>query len=858
MATVTPAMRQYHKIKRKNPDCIVLFQLGDFYEALYDDAKTISKELDIILTARKKREGKVPMAGVPVHALDNYLPKLVEKGYKVAVAAQTQDAGEAKGVVEREVVRIITPGTLTEESKLQKKENRYIAAILSENKKKDPKYSVSFADTSTGEFKVTAPIGYSKLRQVLDTINPKELTFKEGQKKVQELAEQLSIHKSPLDQYTFDAEIAYSALTEHFKTTMLKAYGLTKKDTLSVSAAGALLQYLENTQKTSLEHITTLSIHNVEEGLILDQTTIRNLELIEPLFNKEAPSLLSTIDRTSTPMGGRMLKECVVRPLTNVKDIKARLDTVEFFLINAKNLEKMIDLLSEVSDIERIVGKLGLKSIRPPHLPALKTSLQKIKEIAKLLKGKTPRLLTNIKRDINKNFKKLDILTREIDRAVLDEPAAILHNGKIFKKGYDKNLDESREDSEKGKTWIKNLEEREKKRTKIQSLKVRYNKVFGYYIEVSKANLNRVPDDYIRKQTLVNAERFITPELKNKEAKVLGAEDRMINMEDALFERLVKKCKKKIKPLQDTANLIAQIDVLLGFANLAKERKYTKPEINKGQLIKIEKGRHPVVESITEEAGELFVSNNAAVGGKNQVVILTGPNMSGKSTYIRQVALITLLAQMGSFVPAKEASIGVVDRVFARVGASDNLALGESTFMVEMLEAANILHNASNRSLVILDEVGRGTSTYDGMSLAWAIVEYLHEKVGCKTLFATHYHELTDLEQLLKRVKNYHVIAKDDGEKVIFLRKVKKGKSDRSYGVHVAKLAGVPAPVVRRAKEILDGFENGKEKATQLNLPLEFETDQSELVKKIQGIDIENTTPLEALNFLKELLDSID
>lgn len=871
MTEVTPAMRQYHEIKKANPDCIVLFQLGDFYEALYEDAKTVSKVLDIVLTGRNKKGERVPMAGVPVHAIDAYMPRLVNAGYKVALVTQTEAPQAGKKVVKREVLKIATPGTLTDDTQLGSKLHRYIAAISGTKNG----ISIAYADSSTGEFKVTKGLPIEKVRQLIATIQPKELVIPEsfGEEFVEELTENLgsTLHLTRLDAYSFDQEIAGDKLKDHFKAAKLRGFGLEKTDSYSISAAGALLQYLENTQKSALEHITGLSIYSPEEGMVLDQTTARNLELVAPLWSKDGPSLLSTIDKTQTPMGARLLREWIVRPLGEVKPINERLDAVETFVKKDGRFLELPALLAEISDIERIVGRLGLGSLRPPYLVSLNHSLAQVESVVKLLrsvKGKTGTkrsvsglgsgLLARLTRSIRSALKECDPLVREIDRAVLPEPAAVLHVGRIFREGYDKSLDELREATDSGKNWIKTLEEKERKRTGISSLKVRYNKVFGYYIEISHANIDKAPKTYIRKQTLVNAERFITPELKDMEAKVLGAEERMVELEDALFSKLVEKAKRYIAQLQQIAQDIAVLDVLFGFAELASTQNYVRPEIDNGHTIEIKKGRHPVVEQICEEGGERFISNDTILGKKNdRIVILTGPNMGGKSTYIRQVALIVVLAQLGSFVPAASAKIGVVDRVFARVGASDNLAFGESTFMVEMLEAANILNHATSRSLVILDEVGRGTSTYDGMSLAWAIVEYLHEKVGCKTLFATHYHELTALEHQLKQVKNYQVAAKDDGEKFLFLRKVLRGKADQSYGIHVAKLAGVPASVVTRAKTLLEGFESKKKGSEQLALPLEVGRSAcdgpSKLEKRLKEIDLNNTTPLEALRTLEEL-----
>jgi len=869
MPEETPAMLQYHKIKRKHPDCIVLFQLGDFYEALYEDAKTVSSILDIVLTARNKRGKKIPMAGIPVHALDTYLPKLVNAGLKVAIVAQTEEPTKGKKIVDRDVIRIVTPGTLSEDIVLKSKTYRYIAAISSVQKGEANAYAIAYADLSTGTFKATKEITREYGKDLLQSLQPNEILIPEQltDQFIEELKKKYIT--TPLDPYFFDVDLSFSALIDHFHTATLKGFSIEKSDRLTISVAGALLQYLKNTQRTSLEHINKISIHSSKNGMTIDATTLRNLEIIYPLFSKDGPSLLSTIDRTKTSMGGRIIKDWLLNPLADVKKIRNRNETVEFFLKNIKELESLDGYLTQISDIERIVGKFGLNSLKPPHLVSLKESMKNVENVIVALKKtgdpltQKTTLINRMIKKTEKNLERVRPLVEEIDKAIEENPPSVTHMGGIIKRGYCEELDRIREAAEKGKNWIKSLEQTERKRTNISSLKVRYNKIFGYYIEVSKPNLSKVPKDYIRKQTLVNAERFITTELKEVEAKVLGAEERMIKLEEELFNRLVEKCKSNVSSLQKVARAIGVIDVLWGLAKLAHEKNYVKPQITEEDEIYIKNGRHPVVEDIAEKTGESFVPNDTKIGGNHaQIIILTGPNMSGKSTYIRQIALITLLAQIGSFVPAQKAKIGIVDKIFARVGASDNLAFGESTFMVEMLEAANILNHATKKSLVILDEVGRGTSTYDGMSLAWAIVEYIKQKIGCKTLFATHYHELTDLAYILDGIKNYQVVARDDGEKVIFTRKVIPGKADKSYGIHIAKLAGVPQAVVKRAWNILEKFENGKKKGIQLTLPLSFsppaKNKENEIENKIREIEIENITPIEALNFLAKLKKMLD
>lgn len=877
---MTPLQQQYNKIKSQHPDSILFFRMGDFYEGFDEDAKVMAKVLGIALTSRSKKE-KRPMAGIPHHALDAYLFKLVKAGYKVAVCEQLEAPKKGVKIVKREVVKIITPGTITDEKVVDVTSANYIAALNI----RDEKIGIAFADVNTGEFKTTE-FGIQKQggkRKLIDEINrlsPSEILINKNE------AEKIKTEFKPISKYYiqelddefFDEENAEKILKEFFQVSSLKGFGIENRS-LCTSSSGALVNYLTDTQKNALSHINSISFYNLGNRMLMDSATMKNLELVYSFSSgSKNESLLGVLDKTQTTMGARLLRSWILQPLIDEKKIRKRLEAVDAYFKQPEENDKVRTLLSEIYDLERLAGKIGSAGVNPKDLIALKQSLTNAPNLAKNIPAN--KYLNKIKEEIETN--KFDELINLLQISINDNPPMSLNEGGIIKEKYDEKLDEIRNAARGGKDWIKSLQIEEINRTGISSLKVKFNKIFGYYIEVSNTNLKKVPGNYIRKQTLVNAERFITPELKEMEEKILGAEEKMINLEYKIFTQIREECVKYIKDIQNLAKNIAILDVIANFAYLARYENFVKPEINGKGIIKIKDGRHPVVEKLSENP---FIPNDILLNkDTRQLIILTGPNMAGKSTYIRQAALIVLMAQIGCFVPAKAAKIAATDRIFTRVGASDNLAGGESTFMVEMNETANILNNATEKSLLILDEVGRGTSTYDGVSIAWAVAEHIHNKIGAFTLFATHYHELIKLENILKKVKNYNVAVKEDGENVIFLRKIVEGGTDQSYGVHVAEMAGIPKDVILKAREILSGFEqenmfavrdekfpndekidkneelkNSKKRACpfpQNQMPL-FATDaRFEKIKtEIRKIDIDNMTPFDALRKLKKIRD---
>ncbi len=893
--SATPLLVQYKEIKERYTDSILFFRMGDFYEMFYDDAIVASKVLEITLTARNREKGQdVPMCGVPYHAANTYIAKLIKKGFKVAICEQLEDApspsplpsGErvkVRGLVKRDVVRIITPGTAIDPLLLDSKENNFIAAVYPVFKKvseaKDiERAGLAVLDISTGDFFVSEFADEYKTKNLIDELShfmPKEALIPKDSERHPELlnlSENSHILVNHYDAWQFSTDSAYKTLTEHFKTQSLEGFGCKKED-LSVNAAGALLSYIKETQKSDLTNITSMKLYNPADFMLMDTSTIKNLELMENIRNRERKgSLLSVIDRTETPMGARLLKQWVARPLLSKSNIQNRLDAVEVFKEEFAIRNKIGTCLKDISDIERITGRITLGTANARDLIGLKNSIHKLPKI----KDSISDIKTEMIKEIHSDIDILDDIYHIIEKAIADNPPHTITEGGMIKDGYSKPLDELRAISKEGKGFILNIEKKEKERTRIDSLKVRYNQVFGYYIEITKANLHLVPEDYIRKQTLTNAERFITPELKEYEEKVLGAEEKICRLEEELFNELRNNIIKETRRIQKTARALAKSDVLCSMAEIAADYNYIKPEINDGDSIKIVDGRHPVIErSIT---GERFVPNDTLIdNNENMLIIITGPNMAGKSTYMRQVALIVLMAQLGSFVPAKEASIGIVDRIFTRIGASDFLTEGQSTFMVEMNETANILNNATSKSLIILDEIGRGTSTFDGISIAWAVAEYIHNRILSKTLFATHYHELTELAITLKGIKNYNIAVKEWNDEIIFLRKIIEGGADRSYGIQVARLAGLPKETIERAKEILLNLESGELNEVgepkiaeggknppsppftkggkggitrQIDL---FTTQASPIIAELLGIDTLNMTPLEALNKLHEL-----
>ncbi|BDQ01604.1 DNA mismatch repair protein MutS [Ignavibacterium sp.] len=859
----TPLMAQYYKIKQQHPDTILLFRVGDFFETFEDDAKIASKVLGITLTKRSNGAADdVPLAGFPHHAIDAYLPKLVRAGYRVAVCEQMENPKFAKGIVKREVIEVVTPGVTLSDKLLDHKKNNYVLGVFI----KDDLVGLSFSDISTGEFYVYET-KLEQLTEQIQLINPSEILFHKRDKDY--LTKILSkinpeIRLTKIDEWIFNFDYTNELLLNHFKTVTLKGFGIERLQN-GIVAAGVVLHYLQETQRVNLSHLNKISIYNPSDYMILDYSTKRNLEIITSMQEgTREGSLISILDKTQTAMGGRLLKKWISAPLRDVNAINQRLNAVEN-LIKEKSVRKdLINHLKEVGDLERLISKVCTGRANPREIVAVKTSLKKIPDIKELLN----RLSDSTLKKIGDSLKDLSHLVEKISEAIIDSPPAALTEGGIIKSGFSPELDELREIAFHGKEWISNLQQKERERTGIPSLKVGFNNVFGYYIDISNAHKSKVPEDYIRKQTLVNSERYITPELKTFEEKILNAEEKIGELEYQLFNEIRNLVALEAEAIQTNARLIGMIDVFLSFAECAEEYNYVKPEVDEGNEIEILQGRHPVVERILSP-GEKFTPNDCKLNNTDQqIILLTGPNMAGKSVYLRQVGLIVLLAQIGSFVPASKAKIGIVDRIFTRVGASDNITAGESTFLVEMQEAANILNNATSKSLILLDEIGRGTSTFDGISIAWAITEYLHENpdVAAKTLFATHYHELNEMADLFPRIKNYKVEVREYDDKVIFLHRVNPGRADHSYGIQVAMMAGLPVFVTNRAKEILNNLESKeltpyevkKERLKKLKSETDnqislFEFKDDELRTEIKNLELNTLTPIEALNKLNEL-----
>lgn len=853
-------MRQYQEIKSRYEDAILFFRLGDFYEMFGEDAKEGSRILNITLTARNKGENRMPMCGIPFHAAENYIAKLTRAGKKVAICEQISDPSEP-GIVERDVVKVITPGTTFNDNILDTKANNFVISIFP----KESYFGLALADLTTGEFKVTELDSEKALKTEIAKLRPTECIIRkdllEDEKFKKILREFEEMHVFPFETF----EDSYQTLLDHFKVRSLEGFGV-ERWPFGMQAAGILLNYLKENQKNDLKHLAKIQSYSTQESMLLDESTIRNLELTQTLQDaKKEGSLLGVIDQTITSMGGRLIRSWLVRPLLSKEEIEARLQAVEE-LIEDNKLRRIIENdLKKILDLERLIGRLSCESGNARDLVALKTSLQVIPSIKVALETRNAPLLQNL----HKNLSKVRKLTHLIENAILDEPKATIKEGGMIKEGFYRELDDLKHISLKSKNFIKNLQQKEIKRTGVNSLKVKYNKVFGYYIELSKANLSNIPEDYIRKQTLVNAERFITPELKEYEETVLTAEEKIVALEYKIFQEVRTQTLKHLEEIQENARLIAILDTLHSFAQIAIQNRYTKPEITSTRTLEIKKGRHPVVEQMT--LARSFIPNDTTLDHeKDQFILLTGPNMSGKSTYLRQTALITLLAHIGSYVPAAEAKICITDRIFTRVGASDNLAKGQSTFMVEMYEAANIVNNATERSLIILDEVGRGTSTYDGVSIAWAICEYLHDRIKAKTLFATHYHELVSVVARLEKGANYHIAVKESSEKgVTFLYKILKGGIDKSYGIEVAKLAGIPVEITGKAEQILSKLEEGdlekkiktRVSEDQMNLfeggATYYSREPGKLthpaIEALKKLDINKMTPLDALKKLDEL-----
>ena len=865
MAEVSPMMQNYLNTKAQYKDCILFYRLGDFYEMFYDDAITASRELEITLTGKAcGTEEKAPMCGVPFHAAEIYISRLIAKGYKVAIAEQLEDPKKAKGIVKRDVIRVVTPGTVIETNMLEEKKNNYIMGIV----KKGLYYGLAICDISTGDFYATQiklpENNFEKLLDEYARFVPAEIVVNET---MGLSTKEIDIMK---DRNNTFVTIRENEMFSEDKNLLLKLYNVEdsfgkkkedlKDEKLSVQAINGLLNYFSETQKVKLEHINKIELYEVKKYMALDINARRSLELTERMRDKsKRGTLIWVLDKTSTSMGGRLLRRWINDPLLEVKEINERLEAVREFKDNIMLRGDIIETLKKVYDIERLAGKISYGNANARDLISLKNSLSNLPELKELLSSTKSKLL-------QKHYSNLDELKdiyKLIDEAIVEDPPISVKEGGIIKTGYSKEIDEYRNASTDGKKWIIELESREKELTGIKNLKVGYTRVFGYYIEVTKSFLNQVPEDrYIRKQTLTGGERFVTEELKQIEGKILGAEEKVVALEYNEFVKIRDEIGKNIERLQKSANVVANVDVLNSLAVVAEDNNYVCPVVDESGKIEIKAGRHPVIEQMIDSGS--FVQNDTNLDKEeNRVAIITGPNMAGKSTYMRQVALITLMAQIGSFVPAESAKIGVVDKIFTRVGASDDLSSGQSTFMVEMSEVANILKEATPNSLVILDEIGRGTSTYDGLSIAWAVAEYIanKEKVGCKTLFATHYHELIDLENKIDGIKNYSVAVKEKGEDIIFLRKIVEGGTDESYGIHVAKLAGVPKTVVTRANKILQSLEKGgvkikeeKEDKKQVEGQFDFyNMTLANIATELDKVNLNELTPIDALNTLAKM-----
>lgn len=864
--SATPLMTQFHKIKKEHPDTVLLFRVGDFFETFEDDAKTASRVLGITLTKRANgKAGHVPLAGFPHHSIDTYLPRLVKAGLRVAVCEQVENPKFAKGIVKREVVEVVTPGVVFSDKLLEHKKNNFLASIFID----DNNAGIAYCDISTGEF-FTFETTILKIAEQIETIAPAEIIVSKAQKDELEYLiekQQLNIKLTKIDDWIFTSEYANDILKDQFKTHTLKGFGISNL-TVGIITAGAILHYLRDTQKSNLAHLTKVALYNPSEYMYLDISTKRNLEMLFTLQDGQREgTLISVLDKTKTAMGARLLKKWINAPLRKKEQIEKRLESVEDLYNNKGLRNNLQNEFKEIGDLERLISKVCTNRANPRELVYLKNSLRKVPLVKQLLDQSN----SNVLKLINSKLLDLDDVFEKVELAIVEEPPIALSDGGIIKPGYNAELDELRDLSINAKSWIANLQKTERERSNIPSLKVSYNRVFGYYIEISNTHKSKVPENYIRKQTLVNCERYITPELKEYEDKILNAEENIGALEHQLFNEVRLSVANQAENIQKNAQLIGMLDCYLSLAECATEYGYVKPSITDSEIISIKDGRHPVVERILN-AGEKFTPNDYHMDNSDtQIIVLTGPNMAGKSVYLRQLGLIVLLAQIGSFVPAAEASIGIVDRIYTRVGASDNISAGESTFLVEMQETANILNNATSKSLILLDEIGRGTSTFDGLSIAWAITEYLHENpnVNAKSLFATHYHELNEMADIFPRIKNFKVEVREYDDKVIFLHKVSSGGADHSYGIQVAQMAGLPEFVTSRAKEILLNLEAKEltpyevKKRKQQKFQNEefqislFEMKDDELRDEISDISVDSMTPIEALNRLNELKKKI-
>ncbi len=875
LSQLSPMMQHYMETKKEYPDCILFYRLGDFYEMFFDDALTVSKELEITLTGKDcGLSERAPMCGVPFHAVDSYLYRLVQKGYKVAIAEQMEDPKQAKGLVKREVIRVVTPGTITSSQVLDETKNNYLMGIVY----MDGIYGISTADISTGDFMVTEVDSERELFDEINKFSPSEIIcnnalYMSGVD-MDGLKNRYQVVITALDSRFFGEESCRRILMEHFKVGALVGLGLEDYAT-GIIAAGAVMQYIYETQKSTLEHITTVTPYSTGQYMVIDTSTRRNLELVETMREKQKRgTLLWVLDKTKTAMGARLLRACIEQPLIHRDEIIRRQNAVEELNMNYISREEICEYLNPIYDLERLIGRISYKTANPRDLIAFRSSLEMLPYIKQILGEFNSELLAEFGRELDP----LQDIFRLIGDAIVEEPPITVREGGIIKDGYNQEADKLRQAKTEGKNWLTELEAKEKEKTGIKTLKVKFNKVFGYYFEVTNSFKDQVPDYYIRKQTLTNAERFTTDELKQLEDIIMGAEEKLVSLEYDLFCEVRDKIGAEVIRIQKTAKSIAGIDVFCSLSVVATRRNYVKPSINDKGVIQIKNGRHPVVEQMMRD--DMFVANDTFLdNGKNRLSVITGPNMAGKSTYMRQVALIVLMAQLGSFVPAQEADIGICDRIFTRVGASDDLASGQSTFMVEMTEVANILRNATRNSLLVLDEIGRGTSTFDGLSIAWAVIEHISNSklLGAKTLFATHYHELTELEGTIAGVKNYCIAVKEQGDDIVFLRKIVRGGADKSYGIQVAKLAGVPDSVIARAKEIAEELSDADitAKAKEIAeissnitqhkaVPKPDEVDMQQLsffdtvkdddiIRELDSLELSTMTPLDAMNTLYRL-----
>jgi DNA mismatch repair protein MutS len=853
----TPLMRQYNSIKQQVPHALLLFRLGDFYELFFEDAVVAARELEITLTSRNKEKGAaVPMCGVPYHSAENYIARLIQRGFRVAICEQMEDPRFAKKLVKREITRIVTPGTATDHHLLRPRENSYLAAVS----RHGDRAGFAHVDVSTGEFRVTE-LDPAEVAAAIEHLGAREVLFPADLPLLNGSGQGANFLRTEVDEWTFAFDYADRTLRDHFQLLSLDGCGLAGR-AAAVCAAGAILHYVRETQRSTVNHLGRPTFYDRAQGLVLDAVTVRNLELIEPLFAGEGATLLEVLDQTKTGMGGRLLRQRLLRPSMEAAELEARLDAVEELLAQTIRRARLREQLAGVLDMERLLARVSIASAGPRDVLALGRSLQQVPSLRETITGcESARL-----RELLDRLDPVPEVAKTIAEAIAEEPPAALSDGGTIRPGYNAQLDELRDLSINGRQVIAQIEARERARTGIQSLKVRFNNVFGYYIEISKANLHLAPADYERKQTLVNAERFTTPELKEYERKILDAEERILELERLLFAEVRQTASAHAQRIRAAAAAVAELDVTSALAQVAAEGRYTRPRFSTSGEMRIVAGRHPVIEKLAEQEAGRFIPNDLYLNGDTDLIgIITGPNMGGKSTYLRQAALIAILAQMGSFVPAGSALLPIIDRVFTRIGASDNLARGRSTFMVEMTETAVILNTATPRSFIVLDEIGRGTATYDGLALAWAVVERIHANTRTKTLFATHYHELTELAEQLDGVRNLRVAVKEAGDQIIFLRKVEPGKADRSYGIEVARLAGLPLPVIDRARQVLRLHERSEHQVTgelapRAPEPLQirlFEPVDHNIAERIRALQLDELRPIEALRLLADLQDEL-